>query len=271
VVSSERDIFTACAYRLLLPVVRFCLGRSLRLKEVLVLVKKAYLEAAEEEILRAGEQVSESRLSAMTGVHRHDVKKLRGEGEPLSSGPSLATRIVGHWQSDERFTTKAGRPRVLSAEGVGSEFFALVQSVSKTLNPYTVLFEFQRGGIVEKTKNGIKLVTRSYLPVEDVKESFKVVASDAGDLIQAAEENVFQSPTTANLHLRTEFDHISNKDAKTIRKWLLREGSAFHRKVHRYLAKYDRDVNSSDDVSGSRMRVAVGSFSRVSEFGTIDE
>ena len=45
-------------------------------------------------------------------------------------------------------------------------------------------------------------------------------------------------------------------------RWLLKEGSSFHRRARVFLAKLDRDFSPEERKSKGRLRVVVGSFSR---------
>jgi hypothetical protein len=50
---------------------------------------------------------------------------------------------------------------------------------------------------------------------------------------------------TSNVHIRTEYDKISEKHLSIVRRWLHCSGKAFHKKVRAFLAKYDEVVNAS--------------------------
>ena len=136
--------------QLLRPVARFCLNRSIKIQDAGEMLKYAFLEIAKEELQRDAKLVSNSRLSVMTGLHRRDVVRLLLDGVEISESAPLLLRVIGQWQQDSRFADKKGHPKSLSIEGKKSEFVDLVQSISKDLNPYTVLFELERVGAVRR-------------------------------------------------------------------------------------------------------------------------
>jgi hypothetical protein len=272
---SEKPI-SQCLRYLLYPVVKFCLRHSLKLQDLLELAKLSFLEVAEEELYRQGREVSSSRLSIMTGVHRKDVVRLKHDQAPPKKGPDLITRLIGQWQSDRRFSSKRKGPKVLSYESMESDFAALVASVSREVNPYTVLFELERVGLVKRTRTGLKLKSPVYFPKGSVKEGFRLLGSDVDDLLSAVEENVLAKPKVPNLHIKTEYDNVPASIVPRIRQWFLDKGSVLQEEARKYLSQCDRDINPELPAKGGRVRVALGTFSRVetlpvSNVGTVGE
>lgn len=258
-----KDNLCVCLKAVLRPVMRFCLRHSLKLQDILECCKVACLEAAEEEIKQSGEAVSVSRLSIMTGVHRPDVMRLYKSAETPEPKKNIITRIMGQWQSDKKFTTARGTPRTLEIEGKSSEFAKLVHAVSADLNPYTVLFELERQAVVERTSRGLVLKKQAHIPTGDLTEGFQFLSRDANDLIFAVEENLFGQADPPNLHMNTEYDNVSTRHLPEIRRWFLREGSAFHAKARRFLSQFDKDINKRLADNEPSARVAVCAFSRI--------
>ena len=256
-------LYTQCLSLLMKPIVRFCLRRSIKVQDVIETAKIVFVELAEEEIRKSGKDISASKISVMTGMHRRDISRLYQSSTTKKQAPSLIARLIGQWQHDRRFSTKAGRPRVLSYEGADSEFAALVRSVSKELNSYTLLFELERIGAIEKTTGGIRLLAGSFVPRGDLKEGIDLLSKDMEDLMSAVEENVSELSDVPHLHLKTEYDNVPETLTPLIREWLLKEGSSFHQRARDFISGFDRDINPDVEDDGTRIRVAVGTFSRV--------
>lgn len=250
-----------CFQGLLRPVVRFALRRSMKLHDLIELMKITFVQVAAEELEQDQERSSVSRISAMTGVHRKDVTRIQESEEPFRPSESIIAKVMGHWQTAHHFTTKNGKPRVLSIEGRHSEFAKLVESVNGgNLSAYAVLFEMERIGIVERTETGAKLIWRDYAPAPAVEEALTMLSEDTEDLFTAVDENVFHRSDIPNLHLKTEFDEIPERAIPQIRQWLLEEGSKFHARARSFLAQFDRRSRSKSE---KKYRVAYGSFSAV--------
>ncbi len=248
--------------KLLRPAVLLALRYGIQLNEMIEILKGIMVEAAERSISSSGESTSASRVSAMTGVHRKDVARLANNSKPIRSPGSLISRVMAQWQNSARFTTKARKPRVLSCEGRASEFAKLVESVNGgDLSGYTLLFEMERRGIVERKHGIVKLIWRDYAPSDNINEQLEQWGEDTIDLGLAVEENLFGTSADKHHHLKTSFDNIPESKVSRIREWIMKEGSLFHQKVRRYLASQDRDVTQQLDADSGTARIVVGSFS----------
>jgi hypothetical protein len=249
---------------ILRPIVRFCIRHSIKLQEISTALKELYVECARDDVAASGSRPSDSRIAAMTGVHRKDIARLQTEPAAESRKMDVVQRVIGQWRHDPRFSSSNGKPRTLKCEGTSSEFASLVSSISSDLNPYTVLNELMRTKSVTRTARGAKLVVGVYMPRNDVKLGFSVLGSDIEALTTAVEENLLEEQRVKNLHIRTEFDKIPVSAMPQIRHWLLQEGTAFHAKVRNFLAQHDLDMNPKDKKEGSpTCRAVVGAFSKV--------
>ena len=222
---------------ILSPLARFCIRRGVKLQAIVAALKSAMLEAAESILAEAGEPVTDSRLSAMTGVHRKDVR-VRGESSQVSLVAHPTVRTISMWQTNKRFVTERGRPRILTIQGPESQFMELVRFVGGDLNPYTLLFELERTGAVERTATGIRLVSRSFT---DIADPAPLVAEHVSDFIGCIEHNYATDVQSKNLQLKTVYDNIPLQYRDQIVAWIRKSGSEFHANVRSYLSRFDRD------------------------------
>lgn len=266
----EPAIFVQCLRSLLLPVVRFAVRHSVKVQDAIELVKFLYIEVASEEIRRHREEPNVSRLSALTGLHRRDVVRIFRHGEVKEQGVGVTYRVIGRWQSDKRFTTGAGKPRVLSFDGPDSEFRKLMESVATDLKPGTVLFELERIGAVERVKNGVRLQTQAYQVDSDPVQGFGMLADDTNDLIHSVEDNLLGTGDLRHLHGKTVYDNIAVEALHQISEWMIAEAARFHRRVRSHLARFDLDVHP-DPLKKGGGRVALGTFARLTMTSTATE
>lgn len=248
---------------LMMPVARFCVRHSLRIQDMLEAAKVAIIRAAEEELRANAEPVNVSRLAAMTGIHRRDVIRIFQRGETLEDPQGTLVKIIGMWQQTPAYCGKSGRPRVLSYEGADAEFKRLVYRVSADLNPSTVLFELRRSGIVEYTRDGLKLIARAYVPSGDSLAGLNMLSEDTVDLMQCVVENVEHRHETPNLHVKTIYDSVLPEAEPKIREWMMREGSALHQKARNFISQFDYEINRRLKRCREPLRVALGSFSLI--------
>lgn len=229
------------------------------------------MQAALEELERAGTPVSVSKICALSGLHRKEIPKLLESLEGIPKGvDNLISRIVTQWQRDPRFSNR-NRPRVLEAEGRDSEFAQLVSSVSKDISAYAVMYEQERLGYIQRTKKGLKLVAAMHVLSSEGEEALGMLARDCEHLVESVAENIFSDAHEPNLHLTTEFDKIAVDSVPTIRLQLLKRGSLFHKKLSAFLSKYDLDTNPKLDQDAETATVVCGLFARVIPSEPIDE
>lgn len=241
------------ALRLMLrPIVRFSLRNHKAIQDFIQILKEVYVEVADEELRKTTTKVNPSRLSLLTGLHRKDLNAiLHQEVKAEDDGEkNLVFRIIGQWEQDKRFTTKDGKPRLLSFRGPESEFQDLVYSVSRNLTTGTVLFELERIGAVEKSKRGLKLLSDRQTTTKQDPELFGMLAADVENLMESVLENYEDQAAHRNLHLTTLYDNLVQDELGGIREWFVTEGKLFHKRAREFLSQYDLDVNPLPDKKG---------------------
>ena len=249
------------------PIARFCLRHELSIQDCFDMTKVAFVGVAEEEIRKSTLKINVSRISAMTGLYRRDVREIYVEKSEFASErpQSVLGRTLSIWEQDPRYSIKKnGEPRLLSYDGPGSEFFELVKEISQHVGAATILFELERMGSVKKTPKGLKLLRRGVIVKNDPQKVFQMVADDLAQEIIAAEENIAEVDPIGNVHIRTEYDNICQKDLPEIRTWLLKQTKILHKKTRDFLAARDKDLSAkvrADEPGGAK--VALCSFSLV--------
>jgi hypothetical protein len=246
---------------LLRPAVLLALRAGLKLQDVLENLKVVFVEVAEEQLKRAGESQSKSKIAVMTGLQRREITRLLETDDSVIKSTNILIKIIGQWGGDKRFS-KAGSARDLTFEGVQSEFFELVQSVSKDLNPYTLLFELERLGAVERRGSLITLKISTYDVRHSPEQGWVLWSQDVEDLVFAVEENVSKNEHVPNLHIGTRYDNIVKEEMPAIRRWILSKGAEFHAQVRAHLSQFDKDLNPALFEKEGGGKIIVNSFSR---------
>jgi hypothetical protein len=247
---------------LLRPLVRFCLARGVRIKELDELVRRTLVEEARAAIEQARGEVSVSKISVTTGIHRVEVTRLlAGEVRPHRKHDVL-NRVIGLWSQKRALSLPDGSPKPLTFEGGTSEFAELVASISKEVTHYPILFELERIGAIEYQGNTVKLKALEYIPRGDVEHGLSVLSDDIEDLISTVEGNLTDKSNDPDLHLRTAYDNIDPKKLREIRRYILERGAAFQKEMRSYLSKLDRDVTPTQTTDTKRAKVVVGLFSQ---------
>jgi hypothetical protein len=252
---------------LLRPLARLCVRHGVRIQELEELVRRSLVEAAQTTIEEAGGEVSVSKISVTTGIHRVEVARvLSGETRPRGKHDVL-NRVIGLWSQRKSLSSEDGSPRPLTFEGTSSEFAELVASISKEVTHYPILFELERIGAIEYEGQKVRLKAREYIPQGDVEHGLEVLSQDIEDLVATVEGNLTSQSDAPDLHLRTVYDNIDPQKLPEIRRHILTRGIEFHKEVRQYLSVLDRDVTPEPSTdtpvdSTPRARVVVGAFSQ---------
>src|SRR5262249_159385 len=119
--------------RLLRPLVRVLIPQGITLPTLLRPLKEVYVDVGESQFVVPGRQQTDSRINLLTGVHRKDIRALRGRGRP-DEGPSPVVsrnaQMIALWAGDPEFVDRRGRPRPLprnAPKSGGASFEGLVR------------------------------------------------------------------------------------------------------------------------------------------------
>jgi len=246
---------------LMAPVVRFCLKRGIRIRELDEAIRKTLVDEARSAIEDAAGQVSVSKISVVTGIHRVEVGRLlAGERRPRGKHDVL-NRIIGLWTQRSSYRDAIGLPQPLSFQGLNSEFAELVSRVSKEVSHYPILFELERTGAIDFDGEMVKLKVVEYTPQGDAEHGLQILSDDITELLQTVEGNLTDHIEAPDLHLRTSYDNIPPEHLEDIRTWVLSKGAQFQAEVREYLSKFDRDINPTVTPGVERAKVTVSVFS----------
>ncbi|MFS8086130.1 MAG: DUF6502 family protein, partial [Acidobacteriota bacterium] len=187
--------------RALRPLVRLMLASGMTYPLVSDLLKGVFVEVADRDF-RLGEKApTDSRVSLVSGVHRKDVRRLRGvdqaSDELVPDTISFGGKLVTTWLSDERFLDEEGRPRPLSktrTPGDQACFEELVANRSTDIRPRVVLDEWLRLGIIHiDTQDRLVLNTDAFVPQAGLDEKLFFFAHNLHDHAAAATDNLLGS------------------------------------------------------------------------------
>lgn len=265
----HKDFLHSCLSLMIRPIADFCLARGIRFQDFVEIAKQNFVSASRSQLSSQSKEVSHSRVSAMTGLQRPEVKRLLAD-KAKTAPKDIVTRLLGQWERDKRFVDHKGNPKKLSIVGNSCEFSKLVRVISKDLNPHTVRFELERLGLIEISGGMAKLVRVEFISRGDPRKALQFAAEDVHDVLKAVEENAFLSSDVPNLHARTQYDNIPDQYLPKIKEGLLKLGKRFHTQARALISSFDRDVTPSLPASEGRNRVVVGTFSRAHEYAEDD-
>jgi hypothetical protein len=162
------------------------------------LLRELYVNVAEYDFALPDKEQTDSRVSLLTGIHRKEVRRLRGAGAPVSATPaavSRASRIIARWLAAPEFTDAAGRPRPLARTSDPSagdpSFEQLVASVTRDVRPRAVLDEWLDRRLVTIDSEGrIALAETAFVPQGGSDQQLYYFGRNLHDHAAAAVANV---------------------------------------------------------------------------------
>jgi hypothetical protein len=144
----------------LLPAVRVFQMGGFGVGEFEVAAKLAFVQVAAEKGRTKGGRTNVSRIAAMTGLTRKEVRQLlqileqKGRLVAPSVSRQRTARVLDAWRTDPLYLDDRGRPRLLSVAGTEPSFQTLVKSYGGDVTPTSVLRELERTGAVRIQADG---------------------------------------------------------------------------------------------------------------------
>jgi len=183
--------------RLLRPLVRLFIRSGLTFPALSDLLRELYVNVAEYDFALSGKEQTDSRVSLLTGIHRKEVRRLRGAGAPVRLVPVSVSRsslILARWIAAPEFTDAAGAPRPLRRAGDpgdGPTYEDLVESVTRDVRPRAVLDEWLDRGMVAIDGDGrIRLMEAAFAPRAGDDRQLYYFGRNLHDHVAAAVENI---------------------------------------------------------------------------------
>jgi hypothetical protein len=209
--------------RLLRPLVRLFIRSGMTFPGVVDLLRELYVNVAEYDFALKAKEQTDSRVCLLTGIHRKEVRRLRGAGAPISATPatvSRASRIIARWLAAPEFTDAEGRPRPLARnpdqDAAEPSFEQLVASVTRDVRPRAVLDEWLDRGLAAIDEEGrVILAEAAFVPQAGADEQLYYFGRNLHDHIAAAVANVLEERPRF-LERAVHYDGLSDSLAATL-------------------------------------------------------
>lgn len=186
--------------RVLRPLVRLFIRCGLTFPALCDLLRELYVNVAEYDFVLADKDQTDSRVSLLTGIHRKEVRRLRGAGAPVRLVPASVSRssmIVARWIAAPEFTDGKGAPLPLRRAGDPGDspaFEELVESVTRDVRPRAVLDEWlDRGMVAIDAEGRIRLEEAAFAPRAGDDRQLYYFGRNLYDHAAAAVENVLSA------------------------------------------------------------------------------
>lgn len=162
-------------------------------------LRHAYVDAA---ISLGDGEVTDSKISIMTGLQRRDIVRLRGETAPSQNQRQPLAEIIALWSNDKDYD-----PKGIPVQGDGASFATLARRVRKDVHPRTFLDVLIENGAVTEVEGKVILNTRTYRPLAGSDDQLAYLADNVGDHLASAVSNVVD--TARNYDMAVHYRGLS--------------------------------------------------------------
>ncbi len=190
-------VLVSALRRVLRPLVRLMLAKGVTYPALIEMLKGVFVEAATEDFGLSDRERTDSRISLLTGVHRKDVRRLRGPaGHPggRAASISLGAQAVALWTGSPDFLDAAGQPLSLprlASSGADRSFEELATRISTDIRSRPMLDELLRLGVVRiDDTDRVALTTDAFVPAQGLDEKLFYFGHNLHDHVAAAVHNV---------------------------------------------------------------------------------
>ncbi len=266
--NSSTQALERAVVALLRPLVRLVLKRGMAFGQFAELLKRAYVEAAEEDFTVPGRKLTISRVAVLTGLTRKEASRLMQEEPAVSESQARrrvnrAARVVSAWAVDESFRDSEGNPLELPFDepsGEGPSFSRLVALHGADVPPRAVLDELMRVGAVARREDGrIHLVERAYIPAGDEAAKLDILGTDAADLIASIEHNLEPDVAERYFQRKVAYDNLPADYLPALRALLADRGQQLLEALNDDMARHDRDLGAVTS-DAPRRRAMIGIY-----------
>jgi hypothetical protein len=226
----------------------------------------AFVQAAGDILREQGKPASFSRVSAITGLHRHVVSDIvnspdpYGPAEPIEKDyrQNRLARVLTGWYESPRYTDEDGRPMLLPAEGPPPSFASLVREFSGDIYPGIILDELLEVGVIEVREDGrIRSLARRYTSGGGDPAALQHLANVARDVFSTLEHNL-ASPAELRHYDDSVMSLRLDRAALPLFRRLLRQrGAAFLEDIEGWVAEHEKPSSEGTVRAGVMIQMFV--------------
>lgn len=160
---------------ILRPTVKLMLQCGIGYSEFTSVAKSVFIQVATDEYKRRGRPANFSQVSAMTGISRKEVSKIRKASPKTRWTPSMeaspVNTILHEWHFDRDFSDGGGKAKPLPFEGQVS-FSTLVSRYVGDIPPGAMRATLQKAGLLTQNSDGLLTISQSFFYPKVFNEDF---------------------------------------------------------------------------------------------------
>ncbi len=209
----------------------------------------AFVRAAGDILHEQGKPMSFSRISTITGLHRHVVSDI--VNSPQETAPDTSpdkdyrrnrlARVLSGWFESPRYTDGDGRPLVLHVDGPAPSFSSLVREFSGDIYPRIILDELVEVGAARLLKDGsVRALNRRYSSGGAQPAAIQHLGSAARDFFSTLEHNLARPPEERHYDDTVVSVRMDRAALPLFRRLLRQRGAAFLQDVEGWVSEHEK-------------------------------
>jgi hypothetical protein len=255
----RRNRLLQACYSFLVPVARFLLINGISHREFSELCRVAFVDVATHEFGIRGRRTNNSRVSAMTGIGRKDVSRVRDLAKEYQNDPrvrlSPLSDVLHHWHTDDDYRNPDGSPKALPISGIHSSFESLVRRCVGDRPAGAIKAELLRHKTVTLNDDGLLEVNRREVVPDHFDE--KLITSLAFNFRGLAETIAHNSnpdrTEPGRIERYVESEVVSDVSKQNLRRILRTRITSFTEELDDMFSSYER----AEDGAGERVAVGI--------------
>lgn len=239
-------ILTSAIIKILRPLVRMLLKRGVSYGTFADVAKWVFADVAKKEFEIPGKKISDSRVSVITGLTRHEVKKLLAttsqEEFKIEERHHRATSIINGWRFNKKYHDKNGIPAELPMKGTGNSFESLVKEYGGDITFRSILDELVRSDSLEiLADNNIRLKRKRFLPNASEEQILSILGEDVSALIKTIDHNIENPGKKDFLQLNASSQYLAKANMPFIQHEMKKKGITFLEQLDAWLMTQEVD------------------------------
>lgn len=266
----RHETLTVALYRLLRPLARIMIRNGVSIDAAEEILRKAFVDGAEEDFKLPNRKQTDSRISVLTGLSRKKVAKYRqmtlAEAREQADKFNRAERVITAWLREPDFLDEKGDPRPLPLEGKDS-FSDLVERFAGDVPVRAVADELQRIGNVLMQENGnLRLTVRGYRPKPLSEEVLEVFGRHAADFFDTLDNNIAAKDSEQLLFEgQVTYSEIPENDVAEYKVLSARLAQRFLEDLDRWLSKKKAAAVTNSKQKNNKVRLGFGAYQILSK------
>jgi hypothetical protein len=191
--SPEEQALQDAVAGLMSAVARLAVARGLPYAPVEEMLKRAFVQAADQAHPGLLPHRKVSRISTATGINRREVTRLvQAQPRAVTRTRSVAAEVFTHWRTQRPYCGADGEPQPLPRQGAEPSFETLAHAVTRDVHPRSLLDELCRLGLAswDEAADTVAITREAFVPQGDRVRMLAFLGDNVGDHLRAAIDNV---------------------------------------------------------------------------------